>query len=149
MTIQSLAKELYDDLETAQRPNGGDFLRLKDGHPQWMQDVIRTAHSDLMPDDWRYKFIEDACQAIIEHEDDRDSAYESLEADIYNHDLLQWLASNLSRIGYCDDAAQDFGISDGSIINIIQWGQLSEKQETFNLLYDALESLALKQESAA
>lgn len=148
MTIQSLAKELYEHTETKFRENGAEFITLTDDAPDWAEDVIRTAHGDLMPDDWRYRFIEDACQAIIEHEDDRDSAYESLEADVYYHELLQWLASNLSRIGYCDDAAQDFGISDGSIINIIQWGQLSEKQETFNLLYDALEALATEQEAA-
>lgn len=147
MTILSLAKELYDNLETAQRANGEDFLRLKEGHPQWAQDVIRIAHGDLMPDDWRYKFVEDACQAIIEHEDDRDSAHDSLEPDVYYSELFQWLASNLSRIQYCNDALELYGeVKD--ITKPIMSGQLHEKQETFNLLYDALEALATEQEAS-
>ncbi len=147
MTIQSLAKELYDNLETAQRSNGDDFLRLKEGHPQWAQDVIRTAHGDLMPDDWRYKFIEEACQAIIEHKDDRDSANDSLEADTYYNDLTQWLASNLSRLEYCNDVLSN-GHNHKTIDSILMSAQWYEKTETFNLLYDALEALATEQEAS-
>lgn len=153
MTIQSLAKQLYDSLETAPRQDGTEFLRLKEGSPPWMQEVVRAAHGDMMPDDWRYKFVEDACQAIIEHEDDRDSAFASLEADIYTHDLLQWCASNLRRPEYVNETIGEYSLPvstrEFDILRYIGWGQLHEKEETFNLLYNALEALAAEQEDAA
>ena len=150
-TMQSLARELYNALETKTRPNGDDFLCLKENSPQWMADVIYAAHGrgEYLPDDWRYKFTQDACSAIIEHEDDRDAGRDSLEPSIYTGQLLQWLASNLNRPEYCDIANREWGADTDGIVRTISRGQLYEMYETFDLVYDALEALVNDQEEAA
>ena len=147
MTIQSLAKELYEHTETKFRENGAEFIVLTEDAPDWAQDVTRAAHGDLLPDDWRYKFIVEACQAIIEYEGDRDSAQDSLEADTYYSDLTQWLASHLSRLEYCNEVLSN-GYNHKTIDSLLMTAQWYEKTETFNLLYDALEALATEQEAA-
>lgn len=111
--------------------NGAEFVKLADGSPKWMQDLCFAAHADgaMLPDDWRYEFIESACDALSDH-DDEDDARDSIEPDIYNGELCAWLASNLNRMGYCDEAIEEYG-EFKSIASLMAFGQLSEKREVF------------------
>ncbi len=49
-TIIQLAKELSNQLTTSERrdENKTKYVHLKDGFPQWMQDVCHKAHGDRM-----------------------------------------------------------------------------------------------------
>jgi hypothetical protein len=58
-----------------------------------------------------------------------------MESDIYNHDLIKWVGSNLTRISYCDDAIEEGA---QGFIGILQCGQLREKEE---ILYSVRQSL--------
>lgn len=87
---------------------------LANGKPEVVQDLCREAHGDgdsagpMLPDDWRYEFIEEALEAIAEERDGEDA-----EPSIYNHELLAWLSSHGWRPGYCDEAAREFGDTEG------------------------------------
>jgi hypothetical protein len=47
-----------------------DLLLPADGAPPWFTDVCRHAHGGMMPDDWRYEFIQDALSAIEDGADE-------------------------------------------------------------------------------
>ncbi len=149
-TIKTLATEMSAAFVERQRYDGihptTKFRCLKDGSPEWMTEVCHTAHGEMMPDDQRYAMIEEAVDAIAEC-DDIDDARDSLEADIYTHDLTAWLGSRTDRYSYADDAMEEWGSDVKGIIQLLQLGQLAEKHEVFDLVVSALESeLASREE---
>ena len=113
---------------------------LKDDAPDELVALIRRAHGDFMPDDFRYETTLDALNAFAECEDvDMDDV--RLEADIYTHDLLRWLSSHLNRVGYCDQAQEEFGLDKTDITTLITYGQQMEKDEIVSLVRKYLISL--------
>ena len=150
-TVQELAQELAEAFEGATRTDGAKYRRLKDGSPEWMSDVIREAHGDMLPDDWRYECIEDAAVAIA----DADGADEldelefefSDNVDVYSSDLIAWLGSHGHRQGYCDDAVDELGYDGkGGIESVIRCGQFLERREVFASVLRQLEELAEDEE---
>ncbi len=139
ITIQTLAAEMSQSFETATRPTSGEeFRKLKDDAPAWMTTVCRKAHDDgeMLPDDWRYVFIEQAVDALAEHEDS-DEAGDSLEPDVYTSDLTGWLHSRNSRVYYLEEVMREYGsFKDG--FQLLATAQLQEKQETFHQVIAAL-----------
>ena len=61
---QARAQEAYDCFETAARPDGETFTRVRDGSPGWVGELVREAHGDFLPDDWRYGCIQSALEFI-------------------------------------------------------------------------------------
>lgn len=143
-TIKELADQVYAQFEQRTRDNGRKFWVLKDGKPDWMQELCHEAHGDMMPDDWKYEFVLEAVAALSDADDPDDV---QLEADIYNSDLLQWLASHLERAGYVDEAV-DYGIDskDFDIMQCIALGQLREKEEVLSIVRSYLERKADEEE---
>jgi hypothetical protein len=138
----TVATEMAAAFETRTRDNGDTFRCLKDDAPEWMTDVCHAGHGDMMPDDWRYRMIEAACDAIAEGADDSHEAADSF-VPIYNGDRLEWLASNLTRTGYCDDAANEGLVAaDATILDRIAAGIYAEFQEAFAAVLEALEGEA-------
>ncbi len=147
VTVQSLAQEMSRAFETRKRRSvdtGADaeYVVLKDGSPEWMTDVCHKAHQDeigeaMLPDDWRYRFIEDAVDALAECEieDDQDG---HLREYVYTHDLTGWLHSRNDRYGYCDDALQELGGPDQDFLATLSRGLWIEQQEVFYLVLQAL-----------
>lgn len=147
MHIQELATRAESYFERRERPPArqgdepGHFYTLKDRHPVWVQELAHKAHGDMMPDNFRYETIVDVLQALSEGQDPEEP---SLEADVYNHDLLAWLASNLERAGYVDEAVEQFGHAGeggsrgGGITGDIAQGQWYEKDEIWRLVVEAL-----------
>jgi len=114
------------------RTNGEPYLFLHQETPDELRDLVQSIHFDhffgCLSNDWIYQII-----------------YESLafpdeepEADIYNHELTQWLADwgNQFAIEYCNEAIEVMGcgVSD-NIIGFISNGQLLAKQR----IYDAVQ----------
>lgn len=140
-TPHTLARQMSLAFESGTRPTGETFRRLKDGSPEWMTTVCRKAHDDarLLPDDWRYAFIEGAVDALAEHED-RDEARSSLEPDIYTSELTGWLHSLNSRVYYVGEALSEYGsFRDG--FQLLAAAQMIEKEEVFQQVVAALEEL--------
>lgn len=143
MTIQQLAATLARNLITKNRDTGAEYVCRADDAPAWTLDVICHAHGDMLPDDWRYKMIQNVAEMIAERDDvDADDLsdvmYEAIDSriSIYNADLCAWLASSVHRIAYCDEIVETFKID--SIMTAIQQGQRLEYEEIWSLLVEAL-----------
>ncbi len=118
-----------------------EILILKDEAPEELKDLVRQAHADFLPDDFRYEFIHAAIQAISDCQADQDLDEVFLEADIYSHSLIEWLGSNLKRICYCDEAQAEFGLENPDVITLITNGQQMEKDEVLALVRESMISL--------
>jgi hypothetical protein len=150
ITISSLADEAYALFQRRERDNGESFTSLKDTAPEWLHDLVREAHGEFLPDDWRYDAIRSALGDIgdsgAETADDLDDvAHEFADGnvDTYNAARIAWLASHLSRAGYCDDAAQEFGFEvtqERGIFDLIGLGQYRESEEIFQSVRESLEA---------
>jgi hypothetical protein len=146
--VAKLAREAGECFERAQRPDGGEYVRVRDGSPAWVTDLVRAAHDDagMLPDDWRFRTIEEALDAIAEAveygTDLEDAGGEFADGtSVYTSDLLAWLGSHLSRIGYVDSARDEFGTRE-SITDDISMGQYMERREVYGQVLDALRERA-------
>ena len=144
--IQDRAGDAAEWFETKRRGDSEEyFTTLKDGAPEWVRELVYAAHhgwSDFLPDDYRYKWAAEACEHICEADDPDDSAeFADQAVDVYTHERLKWLASNLNRPAYCDEAASEFGYA-GDIIAAIGLGQYMEASEVYGLVLDALRDSA-------
>ena len=52
-TITQLAEQMLTQLETGKRENGDEYLRLKDGRPEWTQDIVRDGHGGMCWGEWQ------------------------------------------------------------------------------------------------
>jgi hypothetical protein len=94
----------------------------------------------MMPDDWRYEFLQDTLSAL---EDGADEDRLDLDAlSPYTADRLDWPSSHLDRPGYCDEAADDAGLSPGDILAFVGCGMGRELREAFGLVRSKLEEIA-------
>jgi predicted DNA-binding protein len=140
VTVQELADEYYKNFEKKKRDNGEEFWVKKDGAPEELGELVREAHGDMFPDDYKYEFIEEALARISETEDENSLESPELEPDVYTHDRLKWLSSNLGRPYYVDEAIKDFGKAD-TIIDDIGMGQLKEKEEVYFAVLQGLKKI--------
>jgi hypothetical protein len=129
------AREALGCFEKALRRDGAEFWRAKDGAPQWVTDLCFAAHARgaMLPDDWRYEFIVQVLNVLDEDTD--------LEPDIYTSDLCSWLASNVNRVAYVDEIREERGAESEGIVEMLQYGQLAEKQEVLDQVTAFLEEL--------
>lgn len=129
---------MLKSIQTKMREEGPEYVSTIEGRPDWLTEIIHTAHEDMLPDDWKYAFIEEAVNALANTQEPNDV---NLEPDIYNHKLLEWLSSNLTRPGYIDDAVQEFGMAEGKQFDAMQLvgqGQWKEKYDVLNLVREGL-----------
>ncbi|MCP5468559.1 MAG: hypothetical protein H7A32_04745 [Deltaproteobacteria bacterium] len=127
--IAKKAEELLIYFKKITRDNGEEIYTLQAGAPQELKDLVYAAHGDFLPDDFRYETIHSALCAFADCHFDEELDEIKVEADIYNHELLKWLSSNLNRIGYCDDAIVEFGLQSNDLMTLITYGQRMEIDE--------------------
>ena len=146
MTVQELASEAYACFETAKRPDGAEYVRVKDETPDWVSELVYKAHGgDFLPDDWRYATIRSALAFIGDdatEPEDEAGDFADTQANAYTGELIAWLGSNLRRVGYVDDARQEYGGDFTSVLDEIAAGQYTEAREVYELVLDALKSRA-------
>lgn len=70
---------------------------LKPDAPLWVRQLMQLAHGPLMPDDIRFRFIYEALETIAGGDPF------GPEPDWLTSDLLNWAASSVYRVGYCDE----------------------------------------------
>lgn len=138
-TVQDAATEAAKWFGTRRRDDGEQYVTLRDAAPEWVRELVYAAHGEMLPDDWRYATIDAAVQYIAETDEPDAGEFADTAVDTYNADRLKWLASSLERAGYCDQAADELGLTAGSIMERIGWGQYEEACEVFNLTLSALE----------
>lgn len=136
-TIQDIAREArsYYILDT--RNNGFKFWAAPDC-PKWIHDMNMHAHEEMMPDDYRYEFIVDALEALMEFADE-DYPEEYLREEYRDHALIEWLGSHAARPGYVDESGTEIGYSD--IMASILAGYHREQIEVLDLVRGYLEDM--------
>ena len=133
-TIQTLARQMADALVESPRDDGSTYVHISNGRP-WMTDVIHAAHGDMLPEDTRYRMIREVCEALAEV--DADTEADDIEVyavvaplvDIYNAELTAWMASSLNRLGYVNDALDEYEGGHAGVIGLIAIGQQKEYEE--------------------
>jgi hypothetical protein len=148
-TTCTLASEAASWLETAKREGEDDYyVRIKDGAPEWVREMAYAAHGGMLPDDWRYACISAAVDAIDEAGedgdlDDRGAEFADGQVDVYTGERFAWLASNLTRQGYVDDAVSEgLASPELDIADRIGLGQYMEATEVFSAVRSFLEDRA-------
>ena len=144
-TVNELAKEALGWFITDTRDNGEEFVKTKEGRPDWLKTLIFTAHGGMIPDDYRYKFIENSLQYIADQDEDADDLdCPEIEADSYTSELTKWLHSRNDRVCYLTEALETFGIKDG--FAALQLAQLREREEVYHSVLSSLRELYDAQE---
>ena len=138
-TVNELAKDALGWFITDTRDNGEEFVKTKEGRPDWLKNLIFTAHDDMLPDDYRYQFIEDALQYISDQDEDVGLDCPEIEADTYTSDLTKWLHSRNDRVYYLTEALEEYEIKDG--FQALQEAQLREREEVFYSVLNSLREL--------
>lgn len=111
--LETLAREALGWFHYITRPGEtAQIATLKDGHPEWVTDLVREAHEggDLLPDDWTYLHVWFA----LEHVADAygpDAAHDFADScvDVYNHDRLAWLTNYPRAVDYVNEGREEFG----------------------------------------
>ncbi len=138
-TFKSIMGELADAFVEDTRADGSKFVRLVDGHPEWMRDAVREAHGDSMPNDRHYEAARDVAlhlaECNIEESDDDFADYdpdvceacsEAAESltDVYTSHLIAWLHETPGAIDACDEAAEEgLVIAESDLKTRIRTGQ--------------------------
>jgi len=122
---------LSSSLVLATRTDGTEYRMLREDCPMHddLQDIIRTAHEDELPNDWRFGMAYSLCHALLDYsqplacavtlDDYREWVGDIVELriDTSTHALLTWLADNANRC-YFDEpeiwcgSADNFDIGD-------------------------------------
>ena len=84
------------------------IIILKKEAPENLKGLIKSIHSyfyDCLPNNWIYSTI---YEAFIDLEKEENI---NIEADIYYHQILNWLYENGTQyaIQYCEDAKESYG----------------------------------------
>ena len=143
-TVNELAREALGWFITDTRDSGEKFVKTKYGRPDWLGNLIFTAHGDMLPDDYRYKFIEDALIMIADQDEDTDLDCPEIEADTYTSDLTKWLHSRNDRVYYLTEALEKYEIKNG--FWALQESQLCEREEVYFSVLNSLRELCKDQE---
>lgn len=82
-TLQELAGEAARWFETKTRDNGDVFVSLKDGHPEWLQELVWHAHEAgaMLPDDYRYGWSYEALEVFESVKWSLEARLQELELD--------------------------------------------------------------------
>jgi len=157
--IEKFLIEFSGLFEHKKRDIGKKFVCLNDNATDSDRDFIRECHgTEMLPDDFRYNTIESIIDSLkgtldfslIENDldlfesDAQNSQHEICDSlvDVYNHDLLTWLSSNLNRPNYIDEARDEGLISeDCDEMNRIMIGQFKEIEEIFYNIISAIKDL--------
>jgi hypothetical protein len=144
MSIQDEAREAESWFVWNYRVDTGErFTKCQEGRPNWLQDMIRELHGDMLPDDYKYSAVLACLEHIAESsEDDEPGDIVNEWADSYvdhsTHALTGWLHSSVERPGYVDQYCDDYGTQPGSEFDRLQAGQLMEHLEIGAAVANAL-----------
>ena len=142
ITIQDKAREALEYLSTATRDDGSIFVHTVGDVPEWVTTLLYEAHGGFMPDDHKYSLIFDALVHISDSDDPEDdhSEFADNAVDVYTMAKFRWLASDLRRQGYVDDAVSEFGLEYDGLDRLIGMGQYMEANEVYGSVLRSLET---------
>lgn len=93
-----------------------------------------------------YNTLSEAFDSVVEflkynNVDDLNNYYDNvqIEADIYDSDILTWLAENVNNKYYCDEALKMHDLK--SFDDILKYGQIDFKTEVYNMAFEIVEEI--------
>jgi hypothetical protein len=111
---------------------GNAFTCLTNEAPEDLKSLLRVTHIAFecgLPNDWLYETIFEAFESLEEND-----IYDiSIEADIYNNDLIEWL-HNSYAIAQCDEAYEELGSEDNKLLSRIATGQSYMKELIYHMV---------------
>lgn len=142
-TIDQAARDALRHFVTRVRRDGITYVALVYDAPEWVRQLVKEAHGDMLPDDHRYAMVEGALHALADAGPDADPDDTITEWSVeatptFTADLLQWLGSSIARIGYANEALEQMGADTGGITNVIAYGWSAEAGEVGHLVAAAL-----------
>jgi hypothetical protein len=155
-TIEAWLQALTGAMSIRHRADGSSFYVLSEAaywQPlrQQLQDVVRAAHRDEMPNDWRWEAINDLANQLLvwsEAEPEpwdadrfRDVSFEVAD-NLASHStvmLADWVSDHAAR-GEFDDPSLVEGLSP-SIPTLLRWRQCEELQLMADVLISSFEDL--------
>ena len=123
MTIQEKAAQIRSTFVEKIRTDGTKYWSTESEEAE-IEELCHAAHDDMMPDDWRYRFIVDALNLVAEADDVDDV---TIFSDI--SDLTAWLSSHNSRVYYLTQALEEYGETDG--FKALAFAQVIEREEVY------------------
>lgn len=122
-------------------------LQPTENIPEELKTLVHNAHDSFLPDDYKYLYIVESLNMIVDSttEDNyMEDITSEIEADTYNHELLEWLNSNINRANYCDQYIEEYGeLKDVNLMERIAYGQLYEKQQVFYSVLNELRKIVV------
>ena len=152
-TVQELAKLARCAFSLETRDNGTEYWTANRCAPDWISELVRMAHGYFWADDYRYKFIVEALDALEEAEETADDwideARDRYEFEPYLAKLSDWLGSSVHRFYYCDDWAKENQNPEiGGTVELLQGGHLYERLEVLDSVRASLEAQLQVMETA-
>lgn len=144
LTARDAAREAARWFETKTREDGTSFVALRDGRPEWLVDLVRAAHGPMLPDD-RIHDLAHACVLFVRDEDDYDDRADEWAdgcCDTYSADLFEWAGSHAARLGFVEEAREEWGEEGATVLEWFQRGQYLEAREVFGSVVSSLEDAA-------
>ena len=148
--FSDVASELSEAFTTTRREaSDKDIYVLKDEYKRssgWVgSDLMMRFHKaidDRLPDDWIYELIAQGADSLSEY-DEADDAREAVHeiadgmVDVYNSDILRWLADHQMNAYLCDEAAEEYGADHDTI----KRAQLGQYLGATRVLYEMIEAI--------
>lgn len=146
--LKAKATEMSGWLEYRTRPDDEKFITCKAGAPDWVKDIVFDAHDNMLVNDYSYEYVNDALEVIMET-DSQEDAQECMEnrTEIYNSEMIKWLASNLGRAEYVDEAVSNYGYKD--LYSALQLGMAFERAKVLDIVWAGLERQIERETAAA
>ena len=144
MTIKTLAQIGVNSFTQKQcdksRMPDEYFYILKDDAPEWLTQLVKEVHGEMFPDDYKYKFVVDALEALADA-DDIDTAEEIMREgiEIYTYKLMHWVHSHTDRLAMANEHGKEFEAD--TIEAFLTGGQFNERWDVFSLVLSTLETL--------
>ena len=103
---------------------------------------------DMSVDDYHYEWVSHCLSEYadklrqfvgtdvedLDYDTINDDILNDLEPDVYNANLLKWIASNFGRSYYVDDALVENYFK--SLWSLLQWAQLEEMREVYEIGFE-------------
>ena len=144
MTIKTLAQIGVNSFtqkqcDKSRMPDEYFYIR-KDDAPEWVTQLVKDVHGEMFPDDYKYKFVVDALEALADA-DDIDTAEEIMRdgIELYTYKLMHWVQSHTDRLAMANEHGKEFEAD--TIEAFLTGGQFNERWDVFSLVLSTLETL--------
>ena len=154
-SIRECARIMVNAMVHKTHENGEEFVSVREEISEnlktVLQEIIRRAHGDMLPDNFKYKMIFEVSSNLrdLDMRDFEEFQPEEL-ADVYTHQLTAWLASHTARTEYANESL-DMAGPGAPMFDILLTAQGLEYREVFEKLVlgfeDWLEDIITEEEN--